>query len=278
MSLYFIFTIDGDWNEYFFTKRRKAQRQPNKETLLNLVKREIDVAGSIGGKLLHFVHTSSVTRDFFLKPEFVSLWKKIEACGGSVGIHCHGEKLYREGRLSEPKDMENAIDFLTKGLRDKGLDPISYRGGYMTFCEKNIPFLEKNKLFFDFSCDPNRHLRHEGELIADWTGAPSNYYRISYEDHRKPGKSNVIEIPLGKSGNDALYIDIASLASIRKAARALAKRDKEEKGNIVVSVLTHTYEFSSFWKMLKMKIAILICKKYGTFVNDKEALGIINEG
>jgi hypothetical protein len=275
MSLYFVCTIDGDWDEYFFSKLAVEKRRPKKSTLIKLIKNEIKVASIINGRILHFVHTSFVSNGFFLKPEFISLWKEIERKGGSVGIHCHKEDLYVDGNLSDPDDMEKAIERLTKELRKNGLNPISYRGGYLTFCKKNIPFLEKNSLFLDFSCDSNRHLWHDGELVADWRGAPDNYYRMSYEDHRKPGKSKVFEIPLGKSEKDALYIDITSLKNIWKAARALHRKDKEEKGDIIVSVLTHTYEFSSFRKLLKIKLALLICKIYGKFINDREALEVI---
>ncbi|MCQ9207588.1 MAG: hypothetical protein NG740_06900 [Omnitrophica bacterium] len=276
MSLYFIFTVDGDWDEYFSPKLSEAQRKPNKKTLLNLIKREINVARSINGKILHFVHASSVARDFFLQPDFAALWKKIESHGGSVGVHCHSEGLYREGCLCDPEKMEKAVSSLSEGLKREGLTPISYRGGYLTFCEKNIPILEKNGLLFDFSCEPDRFLWHEGELVCDWRGAPNNYYRVSYKDHRKPGKSNVIEVPLGKSERNALYIDTTSLKGLWNTARALAKRDKEESGDMIVSILTHTYEFSSFQKLFKIRSALSICKRYGTFISDKEALEIIN--
>ena len=276
MSLYFVYTIDGDWDEYFFSKLPLEKRRPKKKTLINLIKNEIKVASVINNRILHFVHTSFVADDFFLQPEFISLWKKIERNGGSVGVHCHKEDLYRDGDLSDPNDMEKAIGKLAKELREKGLNPISYRGGYLTFCEKNIPFLEKNSLFLDFSCDSDRYLWHDGELVADWRGAPDNFYRMSYENRRRPGKSKVFEIPLGKSEKDALYIDITSLKNIWKAARALCRRDKEEKGDIIVSVLTHTYEFSSSWKLFRIRLALLICKMYGKFINDREALEIIN--
>lgn len=276
MSVYLVFTVDGDWDEYFSPKLLDAKRKPNEKILLNLIKREMNVARAINGKILHFVHASSVARNFFLGPDFTALWKKIESDGGSVGVHCHNEGLYREGALCDPEMMEKAIGSLSEGLKREGLSPISYRGGYLSFCEKNIPMLEKNGLLFDFSCEPDRFLWHEGELVCDWRGAPNNYYRVSYEDHRKPGKSNVIEIPLGKSERDTLYIDATSLKGIWKAARALAKRDKEESGDIIVSVLTHTYEFSSLRKLLRIRSALSICKRYGTFINDREALEIID--
>ena len=277
MSLYFICTIDGDWDEYFHSKLPDAKRQPNKRTLLNLIKHEIKVSSLINGKILHFIHTSPIAKDFFLQPEFILLWKKIEVKGGSVGVHCHNEDIYRDGCFSDEKRSEASISFLAKELTNKGLSPISYRGGYLCFCNRNIPFLEKNKLFLDFSCDPDRYLWHEGELVSDWRGAPNNYYHMSYKDHRKPGNSKVIEIPLGKSEHNALYVDITSIRGIRKTARFLAKKDKEEKGDIIVSFLSHSYEFSSLWKCFRIKLALLICKRYGKFITDKEALEIINK-
>lgn len=277
MSLYFVFTIDGDWNKYFCSGLPAAQRRPDKKKLLGLIRHEIAVASAANGRFLHFVHSSPVTRDFFLQPEFISLWKEIKSRGGCVGVHCHDEHLYRDSRFDDTEKMEKAIQALTEGLSKEGLEPISYRGGYMAFCAQSIPILERKGLFLDFSCDPGRYLRHEGELISDWTGAPDNYYRLSYEDHRKPGKSKVFEIPLGKAGGSSLYIDTTSLIGIWKAAKALAKKSRTEKKDIIVSALSHTYEFSSLLKRIKIKFALVICKRYGTFINDKEVMEIVEK-
>jgi len=275
MSLYFIFTVDGDWNEYFSTKLSKQERKPDRKGLLGLIKCEIAIARSIGGKILHFVHTSPVTRQYYLQPEFIRLWKKIEASGGSIGAHCHEEGLFSRGRLNDSGMLEQSVRSLTEPLRKEGLTLISYRGGYLTFCKNVIPILERNGLFLDFSCAPGRYLHHKGRLIADWRGAPKNYYRMCYQDHCVEGISNVIEIPLGKIKQRALYIDITSLSDIWKVARCLAQKHKSSKGNIIVSLLTHTYEFSSVWKRVRIKAALLVCRLYGSFINDKEALEII---
>ena len=276
MSLYYIFTIDGDWNEYFRHDRPDGERLPDEKTLIRLIRREIDCAATIGGKFIHFIHTSGVAGELFLKPAFVALWKEIERRGGSVGVHCHAEDLYRDGRLTDPDRVDQMIASLTDGLRANGLDPVSYRGGYLAFSEANIPILERHALRLDLSCDPGRHLSHGGEIVADWRGAPENYYRLSYDDHRKPGTSQVVEIPLGKSGADALYIDIMPLAGIRRAAAALAEKDRRRGGDTIVYVLSHTYEFASLAKRAKIAIALSLCKRFGTFISDKEALGIIS--
>ncbi len=275
MGLNFIFTVDGDWDEYFYDKLPKRKRRPNRKHLLGLIKREVKIARSINGKILHFVHTSPVTREYFLQPDFVVLWKKIEKNGGSIGVHCHEEGLFNHGKLEDPSKLEQSIHSITVPLRDKGLNLISYRGGYLTFCKSIIPILEKNGIILDFSCSSGRYLHYKGKLIADWRGAPKNYYHMCYHDHRKEGKSDVVEIPLGKLKQRALYTDITSLRDIWMVARHLARKERAIEGNMIVSLLTHTYEFSSWWKRLKIRAALFICSRYGGFISDKEVLDII---
>jgi len=263
--LYFVFTIDGDWDEYFYSKLSPEERTPQKAELISLVKEEIKLAKIIKGKQIHFVHSSPIVRDFFLQPEFVSLWKKMEATGGEIGVHCHEEELYKAWHFDDQAKMEKTINFLFNGLTSLGLSPKSYRGGFMTFSAKTIPILEENGIFLDFSCDPGRHMIKNNALVSDWRGAPTNYYRLSYQDHRRPGDSRVFEIPLG------IYIEQQSLFSIWKKARQL----KNQAGTQIVSVLAHTYDYKSWSMKLKIKLALLILKKYGKFVNGQEALAMI---
>jgi len=267
MSLFFVFTIDGDWDEYFATKRSEQERQPKHDQLISLIEDEIDLAGMINGKFIHFVHTSPLVRDFFLKPDFIQLWKKIEATGGEVGVHCHEEELYKAWHYDNQARMEKTINFLYEGLTSAGLTPKSYRGGFMTFSHKTIPILEENGIFLDYSCAPGRHMIKNDALVSDWRNAPTNVYRISYDDKTKIGDSRVFEIPLG------IYIEQQSLLSIWRKLRQL----KKNKGTTIVSVLAHTYDFPN-WKMcLKIKLALLLCKKYGKFIDSSEALQKIKE-
>lgn len=276
MSLYLVFTVDGDWGEYFSDGLSRKERKPDKKAFLELIRREIDLSRAAGVSLLHFVHTSPVARQYFLLPDFTALWKEIRDKGGSIGVHCHEESLFTDGRLDNAAAIEESIRSVTEPLRNRGLKLISYRGGYLTFCRSIIPILERNGIALDFSCDPGRHLRLKGNVIADWRGAPEAHYRMSYEDHRRPGKSGVVEVPLGKAGGGTLYIETTSLLGVWKAARALAKRAMEEKRDIIVSVLSHTYEFPSFLKRVKIRLALFICRKYGIFISDEEVLGIVD--
>lgn len=267
MPANFVFTIDGDWDEYFSTGLGEAGRRPSLERELPLVEAELRMAAAVGGKFVHFVHTSPLTRDFFLRPEFIAVWKRAEASGGEVGVHCHEEDLYSAWHYGDRARMAPAIGDLVRGLRAAGLSPISYRGGFMAFGPAVIPLLEENGLPLDFSCDPGRHLVTNGALVSDWRGAPSNAYRMDRSDHRRPGDSRVFEIPL------AIYIERQSLWAIWKKCRELASSD----GDTLVTVLAHTYDFSSLKMRLKIRAALEICKHFGTFLNPAEALKKIKE-
>jgi hypothetical protein len=261
--LYFIFTIDGDWEEYFNTALPEEKRLPDKQRMLSLIGWEIKLASDVlNGRFIHFVHTSPRARDFFLQPEFILKWREIEGGGGNVGVHCHEDDPQLAYYHNNPKKMEESIDFLAGVLDEKGLKASSFRGGYMGFSPTTIPILEENGIFLDFSCAPGRYLRHGDLLVSDWRGAPENFYRMSYEDHRRPGKSRVFEIPLG------IYIETTSLLNIWKKARELRKR----QGDTIVSVLAHSYDFKSSLMRIKMKLALLILKNYGKFINAEEAL------
>lgn len=267
MSLNYVFTIDGDWDEYFFTSLPDEERKPVKEKLLSLIGEELALTAAAGGKFIHFVHTSPLARDFFLQPEFLALWKKAEASGGEVGVHCHEEELYKAWHYDDPERMAPAITNMAEGLKKAGLTPRSYRGGYMTFSPRLIPLLESHGLSLDYSCDPGRHMVKNGALVSDWRGAPANVYRMDYQDHRRPGQSRVFEVPLG------VYIEQQSLFSVWRTCRRL----KRDGGTVIVSVLAHTYDFAS-WKMrLKIRAALLICKMYGRFISSDEALEKIKE-
>ncbi|MBU0502236.1 MAG: hypothetical protein ABIH69_05240 [bacterium] len=267
MSLNFVFTIDGDWDEYFYSQRSEIERRPKKDQLIILIEREMALAKVIDGKFIHFVHTSPLVRDFFLQPEFIKLWQKLEKSGGEVGVHCHEEELYQAWHYDDQARMESAIGFLFNGLTEAGLTPRSYRGGFMTFSPKIIPILEEHGIFLDFSCEPGRNLIKNDQLISNWQGAASNVYRLSYDDHRQVGKSRVFEVPLG------IYIERQSLFSIWQKARLLFK----QSGTTIVSVLAHTYDFTSMKMRLKIKLALLILKRYGKFVDTAQTLNKIKE-
>ncbi len=275
--LYFVFTVDGDWDEYFNLKLSDEERKPKKEVLLKLIDGEIELTSKLlNGRFVHFVHSSPRVRETFLQNEYIAKWKEIEEKGGSVGVHCHEDDPKKAYYFEKPGRMGGAITLLSEALRKAGLNPRSFRGGYMGFSFETIPFLEMNKLELDLSCEPNRYLFHNGYiLVSDWRGAPTNFYRLDYNDHRKAGNSNVYEIPLGTYKEKKLYSERFSLFDMWKVARALKKRSKNE--TVIVSVMAHTYDFGYPKMLRKLKLCLMMLKLFGKFINIDETLDIIRQ-
>ena len=196
--LYLIFTVDGDWGNYFDVELPPEKRQPDTTLLQDSIEREMEVAARcLEGRFIHFIHTSPYARTFFLKAPFVKLWRSIIHRGGDIGVHCHEDIPYNEYYFEDTPRMKKVIFEQVTTLRSLGLKTCTYRGGFLTFSHTLIPVLEENGLYFDFSCEPGRHLVHNGKLVSDWTGSPRSLYKMSYADHRKEGTSSVYEIPMG---------------------------------------------------------------------------------
>ncbi|MFH2034610.1 MAG: hypothetical protein ABIJ26_07950 [Candidatus Margulisiibacteriota bacterium] len=261
--LYFVFTVDGDWSQYYDPALSEEKRRPSLQKLVDYVKEEIKVTEALKGKFVHFIHTSPRARDFFLRREFVTLFRQIMDFQGSLGIHCHEDDPRKEYFYADQKRMREVIGFFCEALSENRLKASAYRGGYLAFSPLTIPVLEENHIFLDFSCEPGRYLMHGSNLVSDWRGAPDNFYRLDYQDHRRRGSSNVFEIPVG------IYVENLSLAKIQSKAKKL--KEKAENSNIIVSVLTHSFNFGNFFERRKIVKALKILKQYGTFINAEEA-------
>ncbi|MBN3032845.1 MAG: hypothetical protein JW873_01995 [Candidatus Saganbacteria bacterium] len=266
--LYILFTVDGDWEEYYEPALSEEARKPDQAKMLAWLRWEHRLAVWLaGGRLVHLVHTSPRARDFFLRPEFIALYREMVESRGSIGVHCHEDDPRRAYYSADARRMGRAIGFLTAALRAQGLDPLAYRAGYLSFHPNTIPVLEANGLFLDLSCEPGRYLFH-GELpVSDWRGAPANFYRLDRADHRRPGGSAVIEVP------SAFYVEREALLKIWRRAKELSAG----RGPRIVTVLTHSYEFGAPLKRLKIALALLLLKMYGTFINAGEALALAKE-
>ncbi|MFC1623944.1 hypothetical protein ACFL28_01305 [Candidatus Omnitrophota bacterium] len=274
--LYFIFTIDGDWGEYFDINLPEAKRAPKRDVLLDLVQREIEVAArNINGHFIHFIHTSSRARDFFLKGLFLGLWDQIVKNGGDTGLHCHEDDPYRDYYYQDSSRMREVISERARSFRKIGLDVRCYRSGFLGFSDEIVKILEENGIRFDFSCEPGRFLTHGKKVISDWRGAPENYYKMGYNDHCKPGDSKVWEVPLGASEGKYLYFERASLEELEKVAFDLKEKSKRANCDIIVSVLTHTYEYASLEVIENIEKKLSLLKRYGSFINLRKLEDII---
>lgn len=274
--LYFIFTVDGDWKEYFDIDLSEDKRVPRVEIMQGLIKQEIEVAGrNLEGRFIHFIHSSPRAGNFFLKEPFVRLWRQIVEKGGDIGIHCHEDDPYKAYYFQDSARMKEVISGQVRALRRLGLGVLAYRGGFLAFSSALIPILEENGLCFDFSCETGRYLVDKEELVSDWRGAPSSIYRMSYDDHRKAGNSRVYEIPIGTSRSRYLYFEKSNSKTIEEVASDLKEKSTKESCDIIVSVLTHSYEYAGSNEIKNIEEKITILKKYGRFINLRELQNIV---
>ncbi|MFQ5952311.1 MAG: hypothetical protein ACE5JK_02785 [Candidatus Omnitrophota bacterium] len=275
--LYYIFTVDGDWKEYFDVSLPEQKRFPKRKQMEELIKREIILAGrSMNGRFVHFIHTSPRARTFFLGEPFIKLWKHIVRKGGDIGVHCHEDDLDKACYFfKDTSRMGEVISQQVRMLRKKGLKTRAYRGGYLAFDANLIKILEENELQFDLSCEPERYLLHKGQLVSDWRDAPTSLYRMSYDDHRKEGDSDVFEIPIGASKGQYLYFEKSGPKELEQVASDLKDMSEKESRHIIVSVLTHSYEYETADNIEQVEEKINVLKQYGHFINLKEALKLI---
>ena len=274
--LYLIFTMDGDWKEYFDVNLPEDKRLPQVEVMQGLIKQEMEVATrNLDGRFVHFIHTSPRARNFFLKEPFVKLWRQIVENGGDIGIHCHEDDPYKAYYFQDSSRMKDVISGQVRALRRKGLNVCAYRGGYLAFSSNLIPILEENDLYFDFSCEPGRYLIDGDRLVSDWRGAPTSLYRMSYHDYRKVGDSHVYEVPIGTSKGHYLYFEKSTPETIEETAFDLREKSVKDSCDVMVSVLTHTYEYTPLGEIRNIEEKISLLKKYGRFINLKELRDII---
>jgi hypothetical protein len=269
--LYLIFTVDGDWKEYFDISLSEDKRVPQVEVMQGLIKHEIEVAErNLEGKFIHFIHTSERARTFFLNEPFIGYWRQIIQNGGDIGIHCHEDDPHKAYYFQDIPRMKKVISEQVSALQRHKLDVCAYRGGYLAFSSNLIPILEENGLHFDFSCEPERCLIDGKSLVSDWRGAPTSFYRMSYQDHRKKGDSGVFEIPIGVSGGRYLYFEKSDAQTIEEVAFNLKEKSVRTCCDIIVSVLTHSYEYASLDEIRNIEEKITVLKRYGRFINLKE--------
>lgn len=276
--LYLIFTIDGDWKEYFDVSLPEEKRLPDAGVMQRLIKREMEVAtGNLDGRFVHFVHTSPRAREFFLNEPFSKFWGQIIENGGDIGVHPHEDDPRKAYHFQDSFRMKEVISGQVGALRKQGLDVCAYRGGYLAFSRNLIPILEENGLYFDFSCEPGRYLNDGRSLVSDWRGAPATLYRMSYEDHRKEGDSGVYEIPVGMSQGQYLYFEKSAPEIIEKVAFDLREKSTKDSRDVIVSVLTHTYEYTSSNDIGNIEEKLSLLKKYGRFINLRELRNVIKD-
>ncbi len=124
---------------------------------------------------------------------FASFWRRLQAAGHEIGLHAHG--LIGETPERKKTIILGGLD----RLRSQGLNVVSFRGGRYHMNRDLIGFLETNGIQIDSSVVPGlREELADGVERCNHIGAPINPYRPSYEDHRVPGGSRILEIPINR--------------------------------------------------------------------------------
>lgn len=273
--LYYIFTVDGDWKSYFDPALREKDRLPQSDLMQRLIKQEIKFAKqNLYGKFIHFVHSSPIARDFFLQAPFVKLWQKIIDSQGAVGLHCHEDDLKKGYHFSNIGHMSKIIGQLAELFRRKNLSLSCYRGGYMAFLAELIPILKENNLCYDFSCEPQRYLLKGNQVVSDWRGSPNSFYEMDASDHRRRGNSGVYQIPVGHFNGVYLYFEKSNQELLREVSSNLKKVSLDQSCDIIVSVLTHSWEFETDQTMVDLERKTAVLREYGEFINLKDLSAI----
>ena len=169
-----------------------AASNPN-STFLGIhlvVPKLLDLFAKYGVKATFFIQEDEVCNAGYL---FTDLWKSCEEQGHEIGYHAHGI-------IKSPLERQDVI--ITRGLeilRNKGLDPVSYRGGRFHLTGHILEILEKNGIKYDSSVVPGlREVFPDGLERCNHIGSPTKPYFPSYQDHTKPGNSRILELPINK--------------------------------------------------------------------------------
>ncbi len=103
--------------------------------------------------------------------------------------------------LQLPIDQfEEQVDHLTTAIAARvGVRPISYRSGRFGFAASHVSALESAGYLVESSVAP---LFYEGHKNGpDFVGAPPSPYFLAYDDARRPGTSDVLEVPVSAGLN-----------------------------------------------------------------------------
>jgi hypothetical protein len=106
--------------------------------------------------------------------------------------------------LSLPiEQFERQLEELTAAItRQVGRRPVSYRSGRFGFSASHVSALERGGYLVESSVAPLFYEAHKGG--PDFVGAPTTPYFLAYDDARKPGCSDVLEVPVSAGLNRRL--------------------------------------------------------------------------
>jgi hypothetical protein len=119
------------------------------------------------------------------------------------------------------------LDRLTESVASiSGERPVSYRAGRNGFAGWQVPLLEERGYLVDSSVDPFFNEKRKGG--PSFAGASRTPYFVSPQDPRRPGASDLLEVPVSSALDrrwprwlETAYADVESAYHFRRALRLL---------------------------------------------------------
>lgn len=127
----------------------------------------------------------------------------------------------------EPEHFKEQLKVLTEAVADiTGEAPVSYRAGRNGFAGWQVPMLVELGYRVDSSVDPFFNEKRKGG--PSFAGAPIAPYFVSPRDPRRPGDSDLLELPVTSALDrkwprwlETAYADVTNAYQFRRALRLL---------------------------------------------------------
>ncbi len=99
-----------------------------------------------------------------------------------------------------PAQFDEQLGALTTAIEQRiGGRPVSYRSGRFGFSARHVSALERAGYLVESSVAPLFYEAHKHG--PDFVGAPASPYYLAYDDARRPGASDVLEVPVSAGLN-----------------------------------------------------------------------------
>lgn len=285
-DVYLVPYMDGAWAGYDPLSAEVGFSAPPfslREVTDNL-RRANDLMGETAdGRFVFGVHTGVYCRHGFYAPPLLELYADLIAAGGELAVHPHEELVTQGTLVASTPHMEKIITDKTADLREAGLNPTSYRGGYCAYAPALTAMLEKAGIYIDLSAAPGQHNPTWSEY---WENAlPSAYYLCSDDPfHGDCGhaRSQVLEIPMGWDGRGASWAENylnedSTLESMKATWQTILDRREVTGRPQIVYFMTHVFAVSDP-KLYERCVGILNHAKEngGAIVTPSEAKAVVD--
>jgi hypothetical protein len=117
------------------------------------------------------------------------------------GLHLHFED--DNGFVEDPTERAEMIRMGKDVLKSCHVKPTAFRAGSFALLPSDIKVLEDVGFIVDSSAVPQANYK----MFVDWTGAPTQPYRLSNDSVITPGNSTIMELPVATLNGSAGYLN-----------------------------------------------------------------------